>query len=446
MNRPDYTRLDRAHLWHPYTRRSAVEQGSLPLITRGEGIYLFDQEGNRYLDAIASWWSCSLGHSHPAIVEAIRKQAQELQHSILGNLSHPRAIELAARLAALMPDPNRHVMFASDGASAVEAALKMAIQYQHNAGRPAKTRFAYLQEAYHGDTLGAVSVGYLESFHKPFRSALFPAHALPVPEKQADVPACAQAAEVLIGRHAEELAALIVEPLCQCAAGMKMYPAPYLGLLAESCRKHGVLLIADEIATGFGRTGRMFAFEHAGVDPDIVCVGKALSAGALPISAAIAKDSVYETFSDRLEDRTFYHGHTYCGNPIAAAAALAALRVYEQMDVCAKARAMESTYRQALGSLAALPLIRDVRCMGSIVAVEFASDDGAKPPDAAAKEEGIGRAQQVRNSLLSDGILVRPLGNTVYLMPPLTMDKSELDTLLAAFRGAICTACSRQPA
>lgn len=438
MNRADYTRLDREHVWHPYTRRSAIEAGPLPLIARAEGLYLFDAEGNRYLDAVASWWSCSLGHGHPAIVAAIREQAQELQHSILGNLSHPRAVELAARLAALMPDRKRHVMFASDGASAVEAALKIALQFRHSTGQPRKQRFAYLKDAYHGDTLGAVSVGYLEGFHKPFRPVLFPAHELPVPHSPADEPRCVEACAAVFKEHGDELAALIVEPLCQGAAGMKMYPASYLARLAQLCKEHGVLLIADEIATGFGRTGRMFAFEHAGVDPDIVCVGKALSAGALPISATIVKDSIYDTFADRPEDRTFYHGHTFCGNPIAAAAALAALRVYEELDIAARARAIEAASRAALQPLADLPHVREVRCLGGIAAVEFKPATGeGLAPDAEAKELALGPAQRVRDALLAKHILLRPLGNVVYITPPPTIEPRELEGLLRALADAI---------
>ena len=435
VNSKDQKELDRRHVWHPYTRTSTMEATPLPLITRAEGIYLFDDECQRYLDAISSWWACALGHGHPDVVAAIRKQSEELQHSILGNLSHPRAVELAAELASLMPDAKRHVMFASDGASAVEAALKMAVQYQHNVGRAGKNRFAYLHDAYHGDTLGAVSVGYLEGFHKPFRSVLFPARELPVPASTDDENVCAQKAADIISRHAGELAALIVEPLCQCAAGMKMYSSSYLARLAALCREHDVLLIVDEIATGFGRTGKMFAFEHADIDPDIVCVGKALAAGYLPISAAIVKDSIYETFSDTPEDRTFYHGHTFCGNPIAAAAALAALRVYREIDICAKARAIEAAYRKALTPLTGLPGVKELRILGSIAALQFSEKDHVE--NAEAKEVALGPAQKVREMLLEQNILLRPLGNTVYLMPPLVISPTELESLLNAFSRAI---------
>ncbi len=413
--------LDRRHVWHPYTRFSTFDADPLPVIVRGEGIYLFDEAGHRFVDAISSWWACALGHGHPRIVAAIEKQSNELQQSILGNLSHPRAIELAAALAKRMPTPDRHVLFSSDGASAVEAALKIALQYWHNVGRPERHRFLALEESYHGDTLGAVSVGYLEQFHGPFESVAFPVLRVSLREGFEDV-------EGLLDEHAGELAAVIVEPLCQGAAGMKMYPAEYLTALAALCREHHVLLIADEIATGFGRTGRMFAFEHAGIDPDIVCVGKALSAGYLPISAAIVKDEIYKTFSDRPEDHTFYHGHTFCGNPIAAAAALEALAVYDEEGIAQRAVAIEAAMKKALSPLAALPHVRDVRCLGAIGAVELAPEN---PPQA------VSRPHRIRKALLERGILLRPLGNVLYLMPPLVIPPARLEHLLGEFCDAI---------
>lgn len=411
-----------SHVWHPYTRFSTFESDPLPVIVRGEGIYLFNNKGNRYVDAISSWWACALGHGHPRIVAAMQKQAAELQHSILGNLSHPRAIELAAKLAGLMPTPQRHVLFSSDGASAVEAALKIALQYWHNLGRTGKTRFAALEEGYHGDTLGAVGVGYLEQFHKPFDPVVSPAYRTS-PQKDG----FAGMAD-LIAKHADELAAVIVEPLCQGAAGMKMYPADYLKKLAKLCRERNVLLIADEIATGFGRTGRMFAFEHAGIDPDIVCVGKALSGGYLPISAAIVKDTIHETFSDKPADHSFYHGHTFCGNPVAAAAAVEALSVYEEENTPKKAAAMETLFKKSLAPLSTLPFVQDIRYLGAIAAVELKSESPAP---------AVTRPHRVRKLLIDEGVLLRPLGNVVYLMPPLNIGQMDLEWLVYKFAEAI---------
>jgi len=420
MDRHAYQTQDLQHVWHPYTRSSTLTEEPPPLIVRGAGIHLFDADGRQFVDAIASWWCCALGHGHPRIIAAIERQVRELQHSILGNLSHPRAVELAAQLAALMPTPDRHVLFASDGASAVEQALKIALQYRHNVGQPQRTRFAALRGAYHGDTLGAVSVGFVEEFHRVYRPLLTPAVTLPLPDATGDF----TPAKNILAAHAAELTAVIVEPLCLGAAGMRMYPAAWLAALAAWCRQNGALLIVDEIAMGFGRTGKMFAYEHAGADPDIVCVGKALSAGYLPISATIVRDAIYHTFTDRPEDRSFQHGHTFCGNPLAAAAALATLRVFAEENLVAQAAEKGRRLAAALAPLAQLPQVKEVRCLGLIGAVELQADDPL-------------RSRRVRKILFERGVLLRPLGSVVYLLPPLTITPQELDALAADFAAAI---------
>ncbi len=417
---------DRRHLWHPYTRFSALDEG-LPMIVRGAGPYLYDAEGRAWLDAISSWWACALGHGHPRVVAAIQRQAGTLQHSILGNLSHPGAAELAARLAGWMPDDRRHVHFAGDGASAVEAALKIALQYAANRGDPARTELAALDGAYHGDTLGAVGVGFLDAFHRPYRAVVRPARTLPVPRRAEDEPAARAAAEALFAEHGRRIAALIAEPLMQGAAGMRLYSPGYLRFLFELCRRHGALFIADEIATGFGRTGRRFAFEAARIDPDLVCVGKALTAGYLPLSAVIARDEVYATFDDRPADHSFYHGHTFSGNPLAVAAALAALAVYEEERLWERAAtAGARLLARVRAGVAELPAVRETRGLGLMTAVDLDPADG--------------RMVRVRNALLARGLLARPLGPVVYLMPPLNCPDETLDRmaddLAAAVRAA----------
>ncbi|MEI7880690.1 MAG: adenosylmethionine--8-amino-7-oxononanoate transaminase [bacterium] len=435
-----YQTLDRQSIWHPYTRSSALKVGPLPIITHGEGIYLYDAEGRKYMDAISSWWACNLGHGHPAIIDAIIRQTRELQHSILGNLSHPRAIELASMIVGLFPD-DRRVMFASDGSCAVEAALKIALQYWYNMGQFHKTKFISLDFAYHGDTLGAVSVGYLEAFHRPFKSALFPVFQAPspccgtcafhAPEKSC-VRECIDAMRTIIREHAHEVVAVIIEPMCQGSGGMRIHTAEYLKALADTCKREGVLLIADEIAVGMGRTGKMFAFEHAGVVPDIVCMGKSLSAGYLPISAAVVRDSIFETFRDQPEDHTFYHGHTFAGNPIAAAAAVATLRVYETEGIVAQAAAMAKILAEELTALAGLPGVRNVRSLGMIGVVELEDD-----------QEGTGtmRASQVRDRLRANGILLRPLGPVIYVMPPLITPEPVLRYLVQAIGKVVKVSC-----
>ncbi len=430
-----YRRDDRGHLWHPYTRASSLREG-FPVMVRGEGIHLVDAEGRRYVDAIASWWAVNLGHSDARLVEAITVQAGRLQHSILGNLSHDRAVELAAELVRWFPDARRQVFFASDGASAVEAALKIAVSYWAHCGYAGRHRLAALQDGYHGDTLGAVSVGYLPQFHQALQPLLFDVLRADSPDC-AHCPAgrrrgrcrceCFASMQAIFDRYASELAAVIVEPLCQGAAGMRVYPAEYLRRLGEACRQTGVLLIVDEVAMGFGRTGRMFAFEHAGVDPDIVCLGKGLSGGMLPISATVVKDALYRRFNDQRVDRTFYHGHTFGGNPIAAAAALQTLAIYREDGVVARAARLGRYLARRLTPLRRVPGVQDVRCLGMLAAVELAARDG---------QSGSERAQVVRRRLLEQSILIRPLGPVVYLMPPLTIARTDLcrlaDTLSAA--------------
>jgi adenosylmethionine---8-amino-7-oxononanoate aminotransferase len=426
------TELDRRSLWHPYTKRSALEAGPLPVIVRGEGPYLFDQDGRRYVDVIASWWSASLGHNHPRIMDAIRRQANELDHSILGNLSHPRAVELADRLLGLFPSRGRRVLFASDGASAVEAALKIAVQYWWNVGRPEKNRFASLEEAYHGDTLGAVSVGYLEHFHRPFRPLLFETYRAESPccgtcahgqtPGSCDL-ACFASMERIIQDHADELAAVIIEPLCQCAGGMRIFAAPYLSRLAALCARRDVLLIVDEIATGLGRTGAMFAFDHAAIDPDIVCVGKSLSSGSLPISATVVKEGIYDTFRDQPEDRTFYHGHTFAGNPLAAAAARATLDVYEEERIVERARRTGAVLGERLRGFEGLPGVANVRSLGMIGAIEL--------------EATPGLPELLRREMLERGFLMRPLGSVFYFMLPLNVGEEVLEETIGAFYNAV---------
>lgn len=437
MNTAQYRSLDRQHLWHPYSRQSAMRDTAFPVIIRGEGVYLFDSDGRRYLDAISSWWACNLGHSHPRLVKAMTDQARQLQHSMLGNLSHPGAIELAARLAELFPDRRRRVFFAGDGASAVEAALKIAVQYWHNRGRPKRRGFVSLVNAYHGDTLGAVAVGYLPEFHAPFQPLLFPVFRAPAPccgtcplglQPDTCTQECVTPMADILKKHAAEIAALIVEPMCQGAAGMRIYPAACLAKMAALCREHDILLIADEIAMGFGRTGRMFAFEHAGIDPDIVCLGKGLAGGYLPISATVVRDSLYATFADQPVDHTFYHGHTFAGNPVAAAVALETLRIYDEDRIVERARLAGARLQAALAPLRGLAGVGAVRGLGLLAAVELADYKGQAGPD---------RARRVAAWFMQQGVLIRPLGAVLYFMPPLITPDSVLDRLAGQMRAAL---------
>ncbi len=432
MRRTDeYLALDRHSVWHPFTRHSAALQEDFPVIVRGEGSYLFDNDGNGYVDAISSWWCCNLGHSHPRLVQAIQRQAEHLQHSILGNMSHPAVVELASRLVGFFPGAERRVLFASDGACAVEAALRVAVQYWHNLGQVRKCRFVALKEGYHGDTLGAMSLGFMPDFHVPYRDIVMPVHRVDRPccagcawneEPESCHQPCLDELRQVLERHHAELAGLVVEPHCQGAAGMRMYAPACLREMARLAQEYRVIFIVDEIAMGFGRTGRMFSFEHAGVDPDIVCLGKGLSGGYLPVSAAVVKKSLFDTFTDTPEDHTLYHGHTFAGNPLGTAAALACLEVYEDEQIVEQARVKGELLAREFAVFRELEGVCNVRCLGLISAFDLAVEKGDLSASAL--------AQVVRREMRRQGVLLRPLGNVLYLMPPLTIGAELLQELV----------------
>ncbi len=427
--------LDIKHLWHPYTDMDAFEQGAYTSFDSAEGVYLYEVGGRKVLDGISSWWATALGHSHPKIVSAIREQAGILQHSILGNLSHPMAVRLAAKLAEITPAGLNHVYFAGDGASATESAMKMAIQYWWNLGEQGKTRFVSLEEGYHGDTLGAVGAGFVPAFHAPFESAV-------VRSYTADSPHCTccqfeeqehcalkafESMDALVREHHRELAGVILEPLCQGAAGIRIYPSEYLRRVRALCNEFGLILIADEIAVGFGRTGDMFACETAGITPDILCVGKALTGGYLPMSAAIATSTVYETFRKTPDkDRTFYDGHTYCGNPITSAAALAAIEIYESEDIVQNAKPAAEMLKMGFREIAAFGSVHYAKTLGMIGMCAFTDESG-----------GAAHAKRVAANAMKLGLFIRPLGEVLYLWPPLVVTAEELDQMIATFKEAI---------
>lgn len=429
MNARELRQRDIRYLWHPYTEITSFEASEFPIVDRAQGCSLFDIDGRELLDGISSWWCVNLGHSHPRLVRAIQEQAERLQHTLLGGMSHPAAIALAERLARIAPAGLGHALFASDGTSAVEAALKIALQYWTNLGESGRTQFIALEEGYHGDSLGAVGVGYVEAFHKPFAGAIRPAFRALSPHcnrcplglspERCSVE-CFDSMERLIGDHHRECAAVIVEPLCQAAGGMRIYPEEYLRRLRAACSQRGLLLIADEIAVGMGRTGRCFACERAGVAPDVMTLGKGLTGGLLPMSATLVSDAVYDSFrADGDRARTFFHGHTFCGNPITSALALAALDVYEEEKVLERLGPrilqLDEGMRRIAEGLGGSPL----RSLGMIAAVEIADAAG-----------GAARAKAIARRAVELGLLIRPLGSTVYLWPPLTCTEGELGRML----------------
>jgi adenosylmethionine-8-amino-7-oxononanoate aminotransferase len=435
MTADDLRRRAVRAVWHPYTEITGFEASAFPVIDRAEGCTLHDVDGRELLDGISSWWCVNLGHGHPRIVEAIRAQAARLQHVLLGGVSHPRAIELGERLAALAPGRLGHAMFAADGSVAVEAALKIALQYWVHRGEPGRTRFVSLEGGYHGDTLGAIGVGYVEAFHAPFRDAVRPGlraaspycNRCPVGKapETCDVE-CFASMEALVEEHHRECAAVVVEPLCQAAAGMRIYPGEYLRRLRALCDRHGLLLVADEVATGFGRTGAMFACDLAGVAPDVLTVGKGLTGGTLPMSATLVTDEIYDAFrAEGGRARTFFHGTTFCGNPVTAAAALAALDVYRDERVVEGVPARAAILSEGMGRVAAHLSGAPVRTLGCIAAAEV--------PEAAG---GAARARAVAVSALAHGLFVRALGPVVYLWPPLNAPEPVLRDMIARLEAA----------
>ena len=432
--------LDRAHVWHPFTQMAVWPSDDPLIIERAEGNELVDDLGHRYLDGVSSLWCNVHGHRKREIDEAIRAQLDRVAHSTLLGLASVPSIELAEALVRIAPEGLTRVFYSDSGSTAVEVALKMAYQYWQQRGRPEKTRFAALTEAYHGDTVGSVSVGGMDLFHGIFRGLLFEVERLPSPTPYhwtggGDALAGAlRAAERLLEEKGSTLAAVVIEPLVQGAAGMWMHPPGYLRAMAELCRKHEVLLVCDEVATGFGRTGTMFAVEQEDVRPDFLCLAKGLSGGYVPLAATLTTDRIYEAFLGEFASaRTFFHGHTFTGNPLACAAALASLRLFETERVLERVRRTAEVLRPKLAAIAELERVGDVRQRGLMVGIELVRDRRTKEPYAYAERIG----HRVCLALRKRGILLRPLGPVVVMMPPLSLTEAEAVRLGDAVREAI---------
>lgn len=441
MPRPDTSTLrdwDHAHLWHPFTPLADWAAEDPLVIERGEGVYLFDTEGRRYLDGVGSLWCNVHGHRHPALDAALRDQLDRIAHSTLLGLTHPPAVELARELAMRAPAGLTRVFFSDDGATAVEVALKMAFQYWRQRPRPepARTRFVALTGAYHGDTLGDVSVGGVDRFHAMFAPLLFPTVRVPSPhcyrcplglDRQSCAMDCLDEVDRALSACRGEVAAVVVEPLVQGAAGMIVHPEGYLRGLRELTRKHDTLLIADEVAVGFGRTGTLFACEREGVVPDFLCLAKGLTGGYLPLAATLTTDEVHSAFLGTARDgKTFFHGHTYGGNPLGAAVALAALRVFDDERTLAGLPEKVDRLSRRLERFGRLPCVGDVRQRGLIAAVELVADREGKTPFDAAAAVGVRTCRKARRH----GLLVRPLGDVLVIMPPLSITADELEWMV----------------
>ena len=439
--------LDQAHVWHPFTPMQGWMEEDPLIIERGEGCELIDTEGNRYLDGVSSLWVNVHGHGHPALDAAITAQLGRLAHSTFLGLTHPAAIELAARLVALAPGGLERVFFSENGAASVEVALKMAYSYWRHKGEERPT-FVRLENAYHGDTIGAVSVGGIDRFHETYRPLLFATASIPSPYcyrcpldlSPADCGLrCADALEDVLAREGDGVAAVVIEPLVQGAAGIITAPEGHLRRVADIAHRHGVLLVVDEVATGFGRTGKMFACEHEGIEPDILCLAKGLTGGYLPLSATLATSEVFDAFLARPEEhRTLYHGHSYSGNPLCCAVAMANLDVFENEKTIASLPAKVDALAAALKPLADHPHVGEIRQRGLMVGIELVADRSTKAPF----PEHLQVGAEVAKATRPRGAIVRPLGDVVVLMPPLAMTEAELARLVSATAEAIDEATS----
>ncbi len=407
--------LDARYLWHPFTQQRDWEGSGAPVIERAEGSHLIDTEGRRYIDGVSSLWCNIHGHRHEGIDEAIRSQLDRVAHSTMLGLTHPTAALLAAKLVELAPPGLRRVFFSDSGSTATEIALKMAFQYfaQQAGADRRRTSFVSLRDAYHGDTLGAVSVGGIDLFHSAYRPLLFDAHQVPAGD--------AEALERTLAQHGEQVAAVILEPLVQGAAGIRVQPPGYLSRVRELCDRHGVLLIADEVATGFGRTGTMFACEQERVSPDFLCLGKGLTGGYMPLAATLATERVYEGFLGAPEEyRTFFHGHTFTGNPLACAAGLASLEAFEAESTLLRLQPKIRVLGELLAEVAAMPEVAEVRGRGFMVGIDLGEDHPVE----------LRMGHRVTVEARERGAIIRPLGDTMVLMPPLAISHADLRRLV----------------
>jgi adenosylmethionine-8-amino-7-oxononanoate transaminase len=435
---------DRACLWHPYTQM-ATAPPPLPIV-RAEGVYLYTEDGRKLLDGISSWWVNIHGHSHPRLNRALADQANRLEHVVFAGCTHAPAVDLAERLIDVLPTGLSRVFYSDDGSTAVEVALKLAHQYWRNLGQPERQTFITLHHAYHGDTVGAMSVSEDSLFTQAFAPLLFrvtradPPYCYRCPiglERATCQIDCLSSLEAALERHRSTVAAVLVEPMLQAAGGMIVWPQEYLAGVRQLCDRYGTLLIADEVLTGFGRTGRMFACEHAAIAPDIICLSKALTAGYLPLAATVTTDQVFESFLGTGHQKTFFHGHSFTANPLACAVALESLDLLQETGAIARIGRLESRLSAALMPLEALPLVGNVRVLGGVAVVELVSDKQTRL--AGGYVDGIG--PRLSAAFLDRGLFLRPLGNVVYFMPPYVITDEEVDWATTQIAEVLATEC-----
>lgn len=432
----DYERLaamNKDHLWHPFTQMKDYNNSDPLIIERGEGIMLYDVQGRAYYDGFSSVWLNVHGHNVPELNQAITEQLGRVAHSTLLGMANVPAIELAEKLVGITPKGLNKVFYSDSGATGVEIAIKMAYQHWHNQGVRGKTKFITMNQAYHGDTIGAVSVGAIPLYHDLFRPMLFPTYVVPYPYayrheggETGAMKATLTALRNLLETCADEIAALIIEPIVQGASGIIVMPPGCLREMAVLCRKHGVLLIADEVATGFGRTGVMFACDLEDVSPDLMVVGKGLTGGYLPVAATLATDEVYRSFyADYQEQKTFFHGHSYTGNPLGCAVALASLKLFEERNMVERVSAKASFVESKLAVLKERPHVGEIRQKGLMIGIELVRDKVSREPYDWSERIGVRTSLRAREL----GMLTRPLGNVIVFIPPLASSEAELDAM-----------------
>ena len=429
-----YVEKDLKYIWHPCSQMKDYEELPPIVIEKGKGTYLYDIEGKKYLDIVSSWWCNLLGHSNPKINEAIKSQLDNIEHVIFANFSHKPAITLCEELMKIIPQGLCKFNFSDNGSASIECALKMAFQYHYQTGNPQKIKFMCLSDGYHGETIGALSVGTLDLYAKIYKPMLMDTIRIQAPDcyrcpykkcrENCDVE-CFKQAEIAFEKYGNETAAMIVEPLMQGSAGMRIYPAKYLRKLRKLCDEYNVILIADETATGFGRTGKMFAFNHAGVSPDIMCISKGLTGGYMPMSITITTQKIYDAFyADYLEGKAFMHSHTYSGNPLGCSAALAVQKILKEDNIIEKSNKTAKYLHERLNeTFLSHKNVGEIRHINLINAIELVKDKKTKEDF----DSKLRLGYQIYKKALSKGLLLRPLGNVLYFNPPLTINETEID-------------------
>jgi adenosylmethionine---8-amino-7-oxononanoate aminotransferase len=444
----DWVTRDLAHVWHPCTQMKDHESVPMIPLRAGSGVWLEDFAGKRYLDGISSWWVNLFGHANPRINAAVVEQLGRLEHAIFAGFTHEPAVRLAEELVRITPAGLNRCFFADNGSAAVEVAVKMSFHFWRNLNQHRKTRFITLANSYHGETLGALAVGNVDLYKSIYRPLLMDVITVPSPDAFAREPGVSAAEhatlmfehmESALARHRDEVAAVIVEPLVQCAGGMRMYDPVYLKLLRAACDRHGVHLIADEIAVGFGRTGTMFACEQAGIRPDFLCLSKGLSGGYLPLSAVLTTDTIYDAFYDEYTKlNAFLHSHSFTGNPLACAAANATLAIFREEPVLERNRTTAECMLASVEHLRDHPHVAEIRQCGLILAIELMKDPAARIPWAWQERRGL----RIYRHALERGALIRPLGTTVYFMPPYVITPEEIGRLTTIAAEGIELACA----